>query len=83
MVTRKELAICKRRGHDGIPLDDSWRRSKWCGMWTRTVKTIEQREDDHPERAERLRDSRRQGEKASTKKVILNSAFPGLAVWLP
>ena len=48
MVNRKELAICKRRGHDSVLLGDQWQRCKWCGMWLRSVTTIEEREDEPP-----------------------------------
>ena len=48
MVKPRELAICKRRGHAGVSLDGGWRQCKWCGMWLRTVTTIEEREDAPP-----------------------------------
>jgi hypothetical protein len=48
-INRKELAICKRRGHEPARLSDKWRRCKWCGIWQRTLRTIEEREDDPPE----------------------------------
>jgi len=48
-MNRTELAICKRRGHDSMALEKNWRRCKWCGMWLREVRTIEEREDDPPE----------------------------------
>ena len=47
MVNRKELAICKRRGHDGPDYTDGWMQCKWCGIWRRRV--IEEREDQPPE----------------------------------
>jgi hypothetical protein len=49
MIKRKEVAICKRRGHNPQGHDISWERCKYCGMWTRTISTIEEREDDPPE----------------------------------
>ena len=49
MVNRDELAICKRRGHDGlVGFGDGWTRCKWCGLWLRAVRTIEEREDEPP-----------------------------------
>ena len=52
MVNPEELAICKRRGHDakGVGLlGGGWLQCRWCGMWLREVRTIEEREDDPPE----------------------------------
>ena len=46
MVNPEELAICKRRGHEPLGLDPKWRRCTWCGIWLRTVSTIEEREDE-------------------------------------
>jgi hypothetical protein len=43
VINRKELAICKRRGHDGPGFSDGWMQCKWCGIWRRRV--IEERED--------------------------------------
>jgi hypothetical protein len=48
MINTKELAICKRRGHEPPGLGDGWRQCKWCGIWQRTVSTIEEREDEPP-----------------------------------
>jgi hypothetical protein len=50
-VDQKELEICRRRGR--VPRAERpalWSRCKWCGMWVRTVTTIEEREDDPPEK---------------------------------
>jgi len=47
MINRRELAICKRRGHDGPGYTDGWMQCKWCGIWRRRV--IEEREDQPPE----------------------------------
>jgi hypothetical protein len=47
MINRKELAICKRRGHDGPGFSDGWMQCKWCGIWRRRV--IEEREDQPPD----------------------------------
>jgi hypothetical protein len=47
MINRKELAICKRRGHDGPGFSDGWMQCKWCGIWRRRV--VEEREDQPPE----------------------------------
>jgi hypothetical protein len=49
MVNPEELAICKRRGHEPPGREDKWRRCRWCGVWLRTVSTIEEREDEPPE----------------------------------
>ena len=49
MINRKELAVCKRRGHGTILLGDKWAQCKWCGTWIREVRTIEEREDAPPE----------------------------------
>ncbi len=46
-VNKRELAICKRRGHEPR-LDDRWRQCKWCGLWLRAVTTVEEREDEPP-----------------------------------
>jgi len=47
MINRKELAICKRRGHDGPGFSDGLMQCKWCGIWRRRV--IEEREDQPSE----------------------------------
>jgi hypothetical protein len=49
MIKPKELAICKQRGHDPEGHSNKWERCKYCGTWTRTISTIEEREDDPPE----------------------------------
>jgi hypothetical protein len=49
MINQKELAVCKRRGHDPQGRCESWERCKYCGMWTRTIRTMEERKDDPPE----------------------------------
>jgi hypothetical protein len=49
MVSKKELAICKRRGHDSPAYRDGWAQCKWCGLWRRKVTTFEEREDEPPE----------------------------------
>jgi hypothetical protein len=48
MINRRELAICKRRGHAGF-VQQGWTQCKWCGTWWREVRTIEEREDEPPE----------------------------------
>lgn len=48
MINRKELAICKRRGHAG-GVHEGWTQCKWCKIWLREVRTIEEREDEPPE----------------------------------
>jgi hypothetical protein len=47
MIEPEELAICKRRGHDGPGLSDGWVQCKWCGIWRRHV--VEEREDEPPQ----------------------------------
>jgi len=47
MINTKELAICKRRGHDGVGFSDGWSQCKWCKIWRRRV--IEEREGEPPE----------------------------------
>ena len=49
MINAEELAICRRRGHDARLLTEDWSECKWCGMWLREVRTIEEREDEPPE----------------------------------
>jgi hypothetical protein len=49
VINRKELAICKRRGHAGI-VYEGWSQCKWCGTWLREVRKIEEREDEPPEK---------------------------------
>jgi hypothetical protein len=48
----EEVAICKRRGHEasslGILYHGLWSQCKWCGLWLREVRQIEQREDAPP-----------------------------------
>ena len=49
MINAEELTVCKRRGHDAeIGLRSGWVQCKWCGMWLREVKTVQEREDDPP-----------------------------------
>ncbi len=48
MINHKELAICKRRGHAG-GVHEGWTQCKWCGVWLREVRKIEEREDEPPE----------------------------------
>ncbi len=50
MINDDEATICKWRGHDaGIGIRLGWAQCKWCGMWLREVRTIEEREDAPPE----------------------------------
>jgi hypothetical protein len=49
MTDKKELAICKRRGHNAPSYGGGWAQCKWCGIWLRTVQTVEEREDEPPE----------------------------------
>jgi hypothetical protein len=48
VINRRELAICKRRGHEGFP-SEGWKQCKWCKTWLREVRKIEEREDEPPE----------------------------------
>jgi hypothetical protein len=48
VLHRKELKICKRRGHYGPDFSDGCVQCKWCGIWRRRV--IEEREDEPPEK---------------------------------
>jgi hypothetical protein len=49
MINRKELAICKRRGHAGYPSED-WKQCRWCKTWVREIRKIEERESEPPEK---------------------------------
>jgi len=49
MINPDELAICRRRGHDAGILGEGWSQCRWCGIWLREVRTIEEREDEPPE----------------------------------
>ena len=51
MIDKEELAICRRRGHDAgiLSVPNKWSQCRWCGTWLRTVKIIEERDDDPPE----------------------------------
>lgn len=44
-VDAKELEICRQRGHDIPFLGASWSKCKWCHMWVREVRTVEERAD--------------------------------------
>lgn len=48
MINQRELAVCKRRGHDRSARED-WMQCKWCGIWHREVRRLEEREDEPPE----------------------------------
>jgi len=49
MINTAELVICKRRGHDTPGLSFGyWEQCKFCKMWIREVRTIEEREDEPP-----------------------------------
>jgi hypothetical protein len=49
-VNADELEVCKQRGHDaGSFLDQGWCQCKWCGLWLREIRTIEEREDAPPD----------------------------------
>ena len=49
MINAEELAVCKQRGHHSdIGLRSGWVQCKWCGMWLREIRTMQEREDDPP-----------------------------------
>jgi hypothetical protein len=47
-VDDKQLAICKQRGHKNY-LKDKWTQCKWCGMWLREVRKVEESRKTPPE----------------------------------
>jgi hypothetical protein len=47
MVNPQELEICRRRGHKAEPRAE-WVQCKWCRMWLREKRIIEEREDEPP-----------------------------------
>jgi hypothetical protein len=49
MINAEELAICRRRGHGVSLMTESWIKCKWCGMWLREVRKVEEREDEPPQ----------------------------------
>ncbi len=52
MINQDALEICKTRGHDAPGLGlfpNKWTKCKWCGMWVRELRTIEERTDEPPE----------------------------------
>ena len=63
MIDRAELAICKRRGHDaqGVGMAAGWAQCKWCGIWLREVRTIEEREDEPPKEEQNVLGRTRRG----------------------
>jgi hypothetical protein len=50
MIDLEEQKICQRRGHDpGLAfLHQGWAQCKWCKIWVREVRTLEERESDPP-----------------------------------
>jgi ribosomal protein L37E len=48
-INKKELAICRRRGHVAYVTDGGWIQCTACGLWLREVRKIEEREDAPPE----------------------------------
>jgi len=49
VINPTELEVCKRRGHEVGPMwGQRWKQCKWCGMWLREIRTIEEREDEPP-----------------------------------
>src|SRR5215831_13498266 len=47
-VDRKQLAICRQRGHKAL-MTEKWSRCEWCRVWVREVRKIEERESDPPD----------------------------------
>jgi hypothetical protein len=47
MINPQDLETCRRRGHDA-DLRAEWVQCKWCGMWLREKRTVEEREDEPP-----------------------------------
>jgi hypothetical protein len=47
MINPEELATCKRRGHK-VAMDEAWSPCKWCSLWLREKRTIEERENAPP-----------------------------------
>jgi hypothetical protein len=52
-ISRDEVAVCRRRGHDtkaiGFMADGRWGQCRWCGLWLRQITTVEEREDAPPQ----------------------------------
>jgi hypothetical protein len=48
VINAEEFAVCRRRGHEG-PAHEGWTQCKWCGIWLREVRKIEESEDEPPE----------------------------------
>ena len=48
-VNKKQLAICKQRGHDAYLSGGQWSQCKYCHLWLREVRTIEESETEPPE----------------------------------
>ena len=40
----EEAEICKRRGHSRRP-DELWNQCSWCGLWSRYVSSLDERQD--------------------------------------
>ena len=41
----EELRICRRRGHSPT-MGEGWSQCKWCGLWLREKREIEERESE-------------------------------------
>lgn len=69
-IDAKQLEICKQRGHDDRHLSSSWWKCKWCGMWLREVRTIEERRTPPPvdEQSPLLRLTEGAGKKSEAEK---------------
>ncbi len=51
MINAEELTICKRRGHSfgSWGVSQLWKPCRWCGMWVRERRVMEEQEDAPPE----------------------------------
>ena len=47
-IDEAALKICQQRGHEAGLLGNTWSQCRWCGMWIREIKTIEERRDEPP-----------------------------------
>lgn len=48
VLDHEQLAVCRRRGHER-PFRGEWSQCRWCGLWLRERRQIEEREDEPPE----------------------------------
>jgi hypothetical protein len=48
MIDAQEQAVCARRGHSTYATPQ-WQRCKYCGLWYREVRTLEESPHAPPE----------------------------------